>query len=85
MECEKVGESWVGIFLDRHHEILQTHWSKPLDTQCVQAINPEAKKKWFEIVKKYIVDLGILPENLYGMDETGCPLSDQGTQRVVGG
>ena len=85
MECEKIGESWVGRFLDWHHKILQTHWSKPLDTQRAQAMNPEAKKKWFELVKKYIVDLGILPENLYGMDETGCPLSDQGTQRVVGG
>ena len=48
-------------------------------------MNPEAKREWFELVKKYVVDLGILPENLYGMDETGCPLSDQGTQKVVGG
>ena len=32
-ECKKVGESWVGRFLDRHCEILQMHWSKPLDTQ----------------------------------------------------
>ena len=31
------------------------------------------------------MDVGILPENLYGMDETGCPPLDQGTQKVVGG
>jgi hypothetical protein len=42
-ECEKVGESWVGRFLDGHRKILQTHWSKPLDTQRAQAMNPEAK------------------------------------------
>ena len=84
-ECEKVGENWVGRFLDRHREILQTHWSKPLDTQRARAMNPQAKKEWFELVKKYVVDVGILPENLYGMDETGCPPSDQGTQKVVGG
>lgn len=83
--CEKVGESWVGRFLDRHREVLQTHWSKPLDTQRACVMNPEAKKEWFELVKKYVVDLGILPENLYGMDETGCPSSDQGTHKVVGG
>jgi len=47
-------------------------------------MNPEAKRELFELVKKYVVDLGILPENLYGMDETGCPPSDQGTQKVVG-
>ena len=32
-EYQPVGESWVGRFLDRHCEVLQTHWSKPLDTQ----------------------------------------------------
>jgi Tc5 transposase DNA-binding domain len=84
-ECEKVRENWVGRFLDRHRKILQTHWSKPLDTQHAQAMNPQAKKDWFELVKKYVVDVGILPENLYGMDETGCLPSDQGTQKVVGG
>ena len=31
------------------------------------------------------MDVGILPENLYGMDEMGCPPSDQGNQKVVGG
>ena len=48
-------------------------------------MNPKAKKGWFELVKKFVVDLGIKPENLYGMDETGCPASDQGTRKVVGG
>jgi hypothetical protein len=31
-------------------------------------MNPEAKKEWFEPVEKYVVDLGILPENLYCID-----------------
>ena len=31
-----------------------------------------------------MVKLGIKPENLYGMDETGCPPSDQGTECVIG-
>jgi Tc5 transposase DNA-binding domain len=84
-DCENVGESWVGRFLDRHRDILQTHWSKPLDTQRARAMNPEAKKRWFELVEAFVVKLGIKPENLYGMDETGCPPSNQGTERVVGG
>jgi hypothetical protein len=84
-DCELVGESWVGRFLDRHREILQTHWSKPLDTQRARAMNPEAKKKWFELLEEFVVKAGIRPEDLYGMDETGCPPSDQGTERVVGG
>ena len=28
--------------------------------------------------------LGIRCEDLYAMDESGCPPSDQGTQRVIG-
>ena len=31
-----------------------------------------------------MVKPGIKPENLYGMDETGCPPSNQGTECVVG-
>jgi hypothetical protein len=85
LKCEEVGESWVGRFLDRHRDILQTHWSKPLDTQRARAMNPEAKKRWFELLQEFIVEAGILPEDLYAMDETGCPPSDQGTERVVGG
>ena len=46
-------------------------------------MKPEAKKSWFELVKKYVVDLEIRPEDLYAMDKTGCPPSDQGTRRVV--
>ena len=31
-ECEDVGVSRVGRFLDRHRDILQTHWSKSFPT-----------------------------------------------------
>ena len=30
------------------------------------------------------MEAGIRPEDLYGMDETGCPLSVQGTEQVCG-
>ena len=48
-------------------------------------MTPEAKKSWFELVEKFVVKAGIRPEDTYGMDETGCPPSDQGTEKVVGG
>jgi hypothetical protein len=64
--------------------VIHTVWSKPLDTQRAGAMNPEAKRKWFELVEEFVVKAGIAPENLYAMDETGCPPSDQGTERVVG-
>ena len=84
-EYQPVGESWVGRFLDQHCKVLQTHWSKPLDTQRACTMTPEAKKNWFELVEKFVVKVGIRWEDTYRMDETGCPPSDQGTEKVVGG
>jgi len=48
-------------------------------------MTPDAKRVWFKLIEKWVVIAGIRREDLYGMDETGCPPSDQGTQRVVGG
>lgn len=83
-EAEKVGKSWVFRFLERHETELQAHWSRPLDTQRANALNPTAVQAWFDLVEKFIVKLGVLPENIYGMDESGFPPSHQGRQRVIG-
>ncbi len=84
-DFESVGNSWVFNFLTRHHDELSTYWSRPLDTQRANSLNPQAVKAWFEIVRAWIIDLGIRPEDIYGMDESGFPPSDQGRQRVIGG
>ncbi|THH06322.1 hypothetical protein EW146_g9648 [Bondarzewia mesenterica] len=34
--------NWVDCFLIRHNDELQTHWSKALDMQRAQALNPTA-------------------------------------------
>ena len=78
-EHDSLGHNWVDSFLNRHREELQTHWSKPLDTQHGRALNPTNVKLWFDLVKENIVDKDILPHNIYGMDESGFPPSDQGT------
>jgi hypothetical protein len=84
MDCKKISDSWVGWFLDRHCDALQMHWSRPLDTQRAQSMNLETKKKWFELLEEFIVKAGVRLEDLYGMDETGCLPSDQGTEHVCG-
>lgn len=71
---EPLGHNWVDGF----------HWSKPLDTQRGNALNPTNVKLWFDLVKRHVVDLDILPCNTYGMDESGFPPSNQGTDRVIG-
>jgi hypothetical protein len=54
-----VGDSWVGRFLRQHNEVLQTHWSKPLDTQRARAVNPDNITHWFDLAKEQVVDLNI--------------------------
>lgn len=55
-----------------------------MDTQRARALNPGIVKHWFQIVKKELVDKGFVPENIYGMDESGFPPSNQGRERVCG-
>jgi len=79
-----VRKKWIYAFLDRTQDKLQTHWSKPLDMQRAQALNPDAMKHWFDLVEELIVKTGIRRENTYGMDESGFPTGEQGKQCVVG-
>jgi hypothetical protein len=82
---EPVGKRWVFNFMDRHHEKLQAHWSKPLDTKRAKSLNPAAVESWFKIVEEFVVKLGIQKEDIYGMDESGFLMAYTGKERVVGG
>jgi hypothetical protein len=83
-DFEPVGAKWVFAFLDQHHTVLQTFWSKSLDTQRARSLNPEAVKSWVDLVQKWIVDNSISPDRVYGMDESGFPTGYMGKERVVG-
>jgi hypothetical protein len=83
VDCELVGVKWVFGFLDRHHDALRTFWSKSLDTQHARSLNPKAIKSWVELVQKYVVDMGVSPDRVYRMDESGFPTGYTGEQ-VVG-
>lgn len=81
---QPVGTGWIFMFLDRNQHNLQTHWSKPLDMQRVQALNPEAVKYWFDLVEELVVNTGIKKEDIYRMDKSGFLPDDQGKSKVVG-
>jgi len=53
--------------------------------QRARSLNPEAVKLWFNLIEKFIVDLGIDPRNIYGMDESRFPTAYGGKERVIGG
>ena len=82
---EPVGKNWVSRFIERHQDELQTHWGKHLDMQRAQCLNPTAVKGFYNLLEEVLSKYSILPENIYGMDESGIPIVTQGRQRVVGG
>ena len=55
-----------------------------MDTQRAKCLNPEAVASWYDLLEEELVKKGIRKEDIYGMDESGFPPSDQGTQRVIG-
>lgn len=81
---EAVSRSWIFRFLDRHHNKIQSHWSKPLDTQRARSLNPEAVKSWFDLVEEHLVKAGIEAGYIYAMDESGFPTAYLGKERVLG-
>lgn len=83
-EYEPVGINWVYQYLERHHHELQTYWSKHLDVQRADSLNPAAVGKWFDIVKEEIVDKQISPELIFGMDESGFPPANDAKLSVIG-
>ena len=64
--------------MQRHRQRIRCMWSSPLETQRAESLNPAAVKHWFDLVEKEIVQRGIWPTDIYGMDESGFPPSDQG-------
>ena len=71
-------------FMGQHHDKLQMHWSKLLDSKFAQTMNPGIVKHWFDLVKKHVTNMNILLHNIYRMDKCGFPPSDQDQQHIIG-
>ena len=81
---EPVGINWVARFLEQNQDKLQTHWLSPLAMECARSLKKEGVKHWFELVHTWLVERGVKKHNIYRMDESGFPPSDQGWTRVMG-
>ena len=78
------GVTFVQNYLERHRHELKTYWSSHLDMQRASCLNPTAVSRWFDIVEEEIVKKGISPCQIFGMDESGFTLANDGAVRVVG-
>ena len=70
-----VGLNWVDQFLKCHTDRIQTYRSHPLEALHGKVVNEYTHRNYFDILR-HMLETGddggpLLPENIYGSDETG--------------
>lgn len=84
-----LGKGWSTRFFRRHSGILRTHWGQTLDMKRGRAVNPATNETYFKLLKETLGvqedgSQTILPENIYGCDESGFMQGVAETGRVIG-
>ena len=79
-----LGEHWVNRFI-QHHPELKSKYTRKYDYQRAKCEDPQLIKDWFKRVKETIEKYGIVPEDIYNMDETGFQMGITSTSKVVCG
>jgi len=79
-----VGERWVYDFVKRHND-LQTKFNRKYDYQRAKCEDPVLIRAWFKLVQDIKIQYGILDEDTWNFDETGCQMGVISTARVVTG
>ncbi|KAF2824588.1 HET-domain-containing protein [Ophiobolus disseminans] len=69
-----LGKNWGRRWLKRHPKYRRVK-AKPIE-------EPEALRGWFNLLESFTQKLGIQPEDLYNMDETGCRIGVATNQYV---
>jgi hypothetical protein len=77
----QIGKQWARRWLLRHPKYKRVK-AKPMEVQRKLAQEPEALKGWFDRLQSIKEELGILPEDVYNMDETGCRIGVATSQYV---
>ena len=65
------GSHWCTRFVERHKVILDSRYLNNLDLERHDAESLSSFQQYFDVVEKKIQEYGILPENIYNMDERG--------------
>ena len=81
---QPVGECWVRRFIQRHPE-MKSKYTQKYDYQRAKCEDPQLIKDWFKRVKETIKRYGIVPEDIYNIDETGFQMGITSTSKVVCG
>ena len=76
-----VGQHWVSRFVTRHKYSVVPQ--KVLDADRQAAENQDVITSWFEALHKVIAEYGIVPEDIWNMDETGFRIGVGKDQLVI--
>ena len=76
-----VGQHWVSRFITRHKDSVVPQ--KVLDADRQAAENQDVITSWFEALHKVIAEYGIVPEDIWNMDETGFRIGVGKDQLVI--
>ena len=65
------GHNWCSRFVERHRDDLDSRYLDRLDLDRHQATSVASFEQYFSMTGEKIEEYGILPENIYNMDEKG--------------
>jgi hypothetical protein len=81
---QPLGKNWVTTFIKRHPD-LKLKWNRKYDYKRAKCEDPVLIRAWFKLVHNIKVQYGILDEDTWNFDETGCQMGVIATARVVTG
>ena len=79
---DKIGKDWVPRFIQRHPELASVRL-RSIDSVRIKDTAPEWLQRWFDDLKKVLVEFDIKPENIYNMDESGFAIGEKEPGRVI--
>ena len=84
LAADRVSDSWVTRFLDRHRDQLLYKWANAIDAQRLHADSSENYIQYFKLVHSKMTGYSIEPQHTYNMDEKGFAIGvlNRRTKRV---
>src|SRR5207248_1483295 len=79
-----IGQCWVSRFIKRYDD-LRSKYNRKYDYQRAKCEDPTLIRSWFKRIEDAKAQYGILDEDIWNFDETGCQMGVITTAKVVTG
>ena len=82
VEYPPIGRDRVTWFLQQHNELSSIH-PRSIEIARVKDVSLERLQQWFNDLHDAIEKYGILPENMYNVDETGFAIGEREASKII--